>query len=304
MMLKRLSLSFLCLVPLSCILAVLSAQNVARSSERFRPQWTRSVSSIPKGNNTYEYRLVVDEGSSLSELKDGRLVHLGNYLKQTNRIDGNAERISRTASGDGDISTQTVHTFTFRTATSIEEFSCVLIDDYWETYRSFDGKLQYRYYCLYAVSTHPEVIFDDYSVSAFYGGKGLWRSALVPGWGQFYKGNYLNAGLIFGAAAGLAGGIVATETVRNNYLHRMDRTHDIDYKRLYARRADQFMTARNICMGALGALYVYNLIDAFVGPGAARIVVKAKPVRSKVSYSFLPASAVNMPLGMAVRVTF
>jgi hypothetical protein len=36
--------------------------------------------------------------------------------------------------------------------------------------------------------------------------------------------------------------------------------------------ADRMETGRNICIGAAGALYVYNLIDAIASPGAKRIV--------------------------------
>lgn len=42
----------------------------------------------------------------------------------------------------------------------------------------------------------------------------------------------------------------------------------------YNTKADNCENARNICIGAAAALYVYNLIDAIVAPGARRVIVK------------------------------
>ena len=42
----------------------------------------------------------------------------------------------------------------------------------------------------------------------------------------------------------------------------------------YNTKADNCENARNIYIGAAAALYVYNLIDAIVAPGAKRVIVK------------------------------
>lgn len=286
---------------------ILNAQKVIESSEKIKPQWIKSTISIPRGNDSYEYKLVENEGFSLGSLKESRLHHLGTFLQQTNKIDGVAERTSETVNVDSEINTHTIHKLSFKTATSIKEFACILVDDYWEAYRSYNGELVYRYYTLYAVSTPGEVAdFDEFSTTTFYGARGLWRSAIVPGWGQFHKGSYVKGGLILGGTAVLIGGIVATETVRTDYVRRIGETHNADYKRLYAKRADQFSMARNICIGALGALYVYNLIDAIAAPGARRVVVKEKKTSgsSWYSYNITPASPDGMSIGMAFNLTF
>ena len=51
-------------------------------------------------------------------------------------------------------------------------------------------------------------------------------------------------------------------------------THNADHIRIYQRRISNFSTARNVCIGAAAALYVWNLIDAIVAPGARRVVIK------------------------------
>ena len=42
----------------------------------------------------------------------------------------------------------------------------------------------------------------------------------------------------------------------------------------YKTLADNFALARNCCIGVATAIYVFNLIDALVAPGARRLVVK------------------------------
>ena len=41
----------------------------------------------------------------------------------------------------------------------------------------------------------------------------------------------------------------------------------------YNTKADNWENIRNVCIGAAAALYVYNLIDAIVSPGAKRTIV-------------------------------
>lgn len=171
-----------------------------------------------------------------------------------------------------------------------------------DVYVSEDGVY---FLCTVPDPNSTRVVYDDYELTTQYGIKGLWRSAVIPGWGQLYKGSSLKGGFILGGTAALAGGIIATETIRSDYVRRINETHDVEYKRLYAKRVDQFSTARNICIGAIGALYVYNIIDAIVAPGARRIVVKEKGfAKSDCEFSFYPASPDGLSIAMVFNVTF
>lgn len=300
---KKLFLILITMV-LGCVSS--AAQTIVNKSDKITPRWIKSVSSIERYNSTYEFKLIEDEGPSLSSMKKGRLTHLGSYLQQTNKIDGVIDQNIELINNDEGSIQNTTHKFSFKTHTSVEQFECELIDDYWEEVEIGDYTM-YRYYTLYAVSTPGEIAdFDEFSTTTFYGARGLWRSAIVPGWGQFHKGSYLKGGLILGGTAALIGGVVATETIKTDYARRIGETHDADYKRLYAKRVDQFSTARNICLGALGALYVYNLIDAIAAPGARRVVVKEKGSSGSryASYSFYPTSPDGMSVAMAFNLTF
>ena len=78
--------------------------------------------------------------------------------------------------------------------------------------------------CTVPDPNNPKVMYDDFELTTQYGAQGLWRSAIVPGWGQFHKGSYLKGGLILGGTAVLIGGIVAAE----DYQYGLCQTHRRD----------------------------------------------------------------------------
>ncbi|MDE6007635.1 MAG: hypothetical protein K2G90_00315 [Muribaculaceae bacterium] len=179
------------------------------------------------------------------------------------------------------------------------ELQGIKIDEYWECRN--DGK--YYLTTLYARSqTDGKPHFDNLDLTTKYGVHGLWRSAIVPGWGQFYKGSSLKGGLILGGSVALIGGIIYTETVRKDYMNKIKKTHNTDHIRTYKTRADNFAAGRNICIGGLAALYVYNIVDAVVAPGARRIVVK-KNVNGR-SYALIPSFTFDGSPAICAQVTF
>lgn len=285
----------------SVILFEQNAYSQQSAENGFKPQWMRK---LPKPlNSTYQFQTFhIDERSIYSAMKQLPDV-AAFYMEREYNISG-----------------VTVQTFELR-----DEYSNGRNDNYQlqkinDTVYTESGEVNVRlavideyladdgvyFLCTVPDPNSPKVIYDDFELTTQYGARGLWRSAIVPGWGQFHKGSYVKGGLILGGTAVLIGGIVATETVRTDYARRIGETHNADYKRLYAKRADQFSTARNICIGALGALYVYNLIDAIAAPGARRVVVKERKTSgsSWYSYHFTPASPDGMSIGMAFNLTF
>lgn len=106
-----------------------------------------------------------------------------------------------------------------------------------------------------------------------------------------------------GGCAALAVGVIFTESQRVDYMDKIGRTHDADFILDYLHKADNFETARNICIGTAAALYLYNLIDAIAAPGARRVVVKRRDSRSRM-YSVVPEIMRGGTVGLAASVTF
>ena len=174
------------------------------------------------------------------------------------------------------------------------------IAEYWERDRSGD----YYLTKLYAKSELGKTpLFDNVELTTHYGARGLWRSVIIPGWGQFYKGSNLKGGLFLGGTALLAGGVVFTENQRSDYRRKIKRTHDVGLINSYSTKADHFATARNLCIGAAAALYLYNLIDALVAPGARRIVVKKRKPLVK-DYAVAPSVSADGTPVMAASLIF
>lgn len=174
------------------------------------------------------------------------------------------------------------------------------IDEYWER----DNSGFYHLATLYARgSVNKTPIFDDVKITTNYGLKGMWRSAICPGWGQLYKGSTLKGAMIMGGTVACIGAIVFTDCMRSSYASKINKTHSANLKLSYDNTRSNYAAARNICIGALGALYVYNIVDAIVAPGAKRILTSPAGA-NKFSYQWTPAITDDAGVGVVAQFTF
>jgi len=108
--------------------------------------------------------------------------------------------------------------------------------------------------------------------------KAFLRSAVVPGWGQFYAGER-GRGILFGIATLATGATLAVTHIdylskKEDYddlLEEFEEERSIERKKLLEERLDLVReeaydaeTVRNIALGAAAAVYVYNLLDALI----------------------------------------
>jgi len=94
----------------------------------------------------------------------------------------------------------------------------------------------------------------------------LWRSAVLPGWGQLYYGSVPKAALFFGASAAV-GGIVAWNNARFLDADRRYQQYDSTdgRKTLALREREFYRDQRDVAALWLVAIYAFNLMDAYVG---------------------------------------
>lgn len=126
----------------------------------------------------------------------------------------------------------------------------------------------YRVYvlCQVAMSALVSAQWSDFRGCDRQGidGMAVLKSALLPGLGQFHKGqNGKGVGFLAGEAVSVAG-IVVAQSMRHSYLNKMNNTNNAAQKKLYAERANAFTTVRNISIGAAAAVYVWNVLDAII----------------------------------------
>lgn len=264
----------------------IEAEAKSPSSEKPRPQW---LHKLPKPSNpsfTYETTSATAESldiareKCLAELIIGSGLQNGIVAISTNNSSEKLSQVwqngklSEHVSYDSHTSTQTHYDAVKLHVKNIAEYWTINEEGYY-----FLTKL----YARSTMETTP--VFDDTELTTRYGARGLWRSAIIPGWGQFYKGAHLKGGLILGGCAVFAGGAVFMENQRADYVRKISRTHNNELINKYATKQDHFAAARNICIGTAVAIYIYNLIDAIAAPGARRIITSKK---RHIDYSLFP----------------
>jgi hypothetical protein len=163
------------------------------------------------------------------------------------------------------------------------------IAEYWEC--SGNQKTGYFLYQTRSkLNATPEkvVVTDKYPFSA---------RVFVPGMAQIYKGSVgKGAGFIAGEVA-LIGGVIVSECLRLDYKQKINMTHNSALKQQYANNANACNIARNVCIGGVAAVYIWNIIDGIVAKGKPYVSVEGRTL------SFMPFATTDGG-GIAMNFTF
>lgn len=264
-------LSFLLIMPVYCF-----GQNRAN---QLTPKW---MLSVPKANSTYvKYETVLlrnPKGQSIGVQALGELsrkinndwtIQSRNMFLQANETERDQTRIVRSDR----IQIDTIEVYA---EGKIITVNCVLADEWW-----VDKRGENHYYALYQVASNDYASFDRVYPTNDYGVGPLFMS-LIPGTGQFYKGDAMKGSLFLGGCVLGGTGILLLENQRRVCITQMSQTHDINLIKRYSADERNYMIARNVTIGITGALYIFNLIDAAIAPGARRV----KTFPGGINYSF------------------
>lgn len=255
------------------ISAILVMASVFSYGQGFKPQWMRNVPMPLTGNASYVFVSINADAYSLDmgRKKCLQMLSLDRGLLSTVTLTYKSEDhiYSVTQSRDDNFK-ENIDEKSFEVITmdgKPVQLQAHIVDEY------FDIKHN-SMTTLYQVALYPNSVFDNAIVTSKYDVSHVWPSFLVPGSGQMYKGDWLKGGLFMGGTVALAGGALFTHLQSNIYNRKVyEAGGKEEAMRIYANRARNFGTARNVCLGGLAALYVYNVIDAFVAPGAKRVEV-------------------------------
>lgn len=265
-------------------------------SENLKPKWL--TQELPESKSgTYMFVRAHGIGFSISEAKQQAFVDLSQRLESERGMTINtnieiSEVITQNSSASDSKYKQEITLDVSEKGRKIK-IICREIDDYWI---KSDGR--YHIDVLYTVTNNH--IFssydDDIKITNRYGGAGF--LSIIPGVGQMYKGSYKKGiGILTGEIIA-AGGIILCENTRASYIKKMK--EQPKYASEYNSRADSWETGRNICIGAAAALYVYNIIDAFVANGAKRVIINRK---NNTRFSFAPYSDIKSS-GICMKLNF
>lgn len=259
---------YLCLAALFCCQTTLYGRE---KSDNLKPSWV--TKSLPVSiSGTYIFVRSHGTASTLAGAKQHAFVDMANRLEHERGLTVNTRVLESELFKMNEHETST----DYRKEVTVEvvekgrklEIVCRTIDDYWE---KKDG--EYHVDVLYTVTDKKAYVGshnDDITLTTSYGAAGL--LSIIPGAGQIYKGSVAKGSIILAGEVAAAGAILLCENTRAAYIKKMyeQPKHASEYNSL----AEDWETGRNICIGAAAAIYVYNLVDAFVAKGARRVVVK------------------------------
>lgn len=241
-----------------------------------KPKW---VGNTPHERNlTYRFVEVVSLGSSIESARMSALhqLTLNEKIASAAKVgisSGTLTTIEDVYTEHGVTGKQTDKSY-INVTVNDEEYTlqAVLVDEY-VVNKSF-GKVQLHSLYMVAVCDNP--IFDRTYITTAYGVVPMFMS-VIPGAGQWYKGNKTKGLAFFAAEAVALGCLIYTENARSNYISMMYSHPYQAYQ--YKTLADNYGMARNCCVGVAAAVYLYNLIDALVAPGARRVEVNSRNLK-------------------------
>lgn len=244
------------------LLSLLSAQAQGRS-DRLKPQWLRQVPASASADTRFVVAQTYNgPGVSYADEMGGLVVGLPSDWRvstSTAVVQVSERTIGDRRSAGVMRQTGTIETKADGLPVSIR---CARVDSYEK------GNSRWA---LYQVAKGSDAVFADCVHTDRYGAAGGFLS-IIPGCGQFYKGDPLKGTLFLGGCAAGGLGIVFTEMQRQAYRSQIGQTLDVNVIRQLDAKCRNLGIARNVCIGATAAVYLWNIIDGAVAPGAKRIV--------------------------------
>ena len=255
-----------------------------------RPRW---ITDVPvASNNTFEYKVIVIHASNSSEARALVPREMTHYVETSHNVQITSVSKIDSENINGNVSDHT--SFNMMAVVEGDPVNIVvkIIDEYYEGNGS-----QTACYFLCAVGNPKasKINFDKVQITDKYGVRGLWRSAICPGWGQIYKGSKGKGIAILGAEVVALGGVVAFESMRSSYVTKAKTQPQFAQK--YYARATNCKNIRNGFIAGAAAVYVYNLIDAIAAPGSRWVKTQSS------GFAFYP-TVTNESVGLAFSYSF
>jgi hypothetical protein len=228
--------------------------------------WVDGVFPAKKG--AFEYRVARGEGATLSDARNdafnGLLADLGNKAGVTVNSQTLAEIKSSLNynAGAENYQENTSSVTTHRIDREGFKASFTKVSEYYEYTRG-----RYLLWELYEVSQGAAFAAVIPEYTTHYGGSALWRSMIIPGWGQFHKKKTAK-GIIFLTTEIVAvSGLAFCEIRRSDNWRKSAETTNVNVAKEYRNRADSWELRRNIFVGAAAGVYLWNVLDAALAKG-------------------------------------
>lgn len=281
---------------LGLIMVIIPFTSISAGSGK-KPQWAvkgESYLNNRYSNKPYYFDIIKTTGHDLREAKKNIMLELVEAIGRKNHIKGKEKSTIINDEGGEHETARIEYKGDINNDYKTNIFYTKLVDDYWEYNPSEDE--EYLYCALYAISLQDqEPAFDNFSSTTSYGVAPVLMS-IIPGVGQMYKGSTFKGICMLGGVAACSLGALFCENERSDYKNKIK--EQPQFAQTYNTKANNYETARNICIGAAAAIWLYNIIDAAVAKGARRIVV------SPNYGSYLSIHPVATPNSAGVSLTY
>ena len=276
------------------LMMLMAVMLISLTAQAQRPKW---VNNTPQElNNTYRFVEVISEGTSLTDARQDAKLKLAQdeQLQKAIRVNvesGLMSKYGETIVNGKEKDTYSDESYVKMTSEGETYRLQARVVDEWQAGRRGDKLMLHTLYMV-AVTDNPQ--FDRTYLSSNYGVAPVFMS-IIPGVGQIYKGSTVKGVCILGGVAACGIGALLCENQRKDYKNKM--MEQPEFAKEYSNKKKNWETARNICIGAAAAVYLYNLIDAAVAKGARKVNVK----RSNNRLSFYPTISLD---GAGVALTY
>lgn len=279
------------------LIVVLALVSVSAAAQD-KPRWAiKGVNDLNKErtNETYSFVKFETFNGDLAQLRNESTKPLVEYLAGTYGLsddDASVEVLSSPATLERSLPNDPEATkgitrdykVTFSGAKPAT-FYARLVDEYVSFDDNVDESYDYTLYQLFEVSNREDGLvpdFDDCDFTRSYNAQALVRS-IIPGLGQYYKGQTTKAYCIWGGEAVCAVAAIWCEHRRSQYAKDRDKAiadnpnnPDATYIHSYRSKSRSWRTFRNIAIYSAAGLYIYNLLDAAISKGPRQVIVRKK----------------------------
>ena len=250
------------------------------------PEWVRkgeAKMNKSRVSDNYEFKVFHTWSGDYNLLWEERFVPLMDYLGECYGTDRSKMQLDslatnpvtyrirfRDANGDAVVYAQRPAVYS-----AFEDFS--------------DSDYEFNYYQLYAVTgRNGEPVFDRFTEEPTSNLNATLMS-IVPGLGQFYKGDNDKGKIILGSEVLMAASAIVCQ-FQDSYNKNRLSEKDLEERPSWESKELGWRGFRNLSLIGMAAMYVYNLIDAAAAKGGSRVTVSGAP---SPQFSIEPSPSTN-----------
>lgn len=254
--------------------ANLFAQKIIEQSSSKKPSW---LIEPPSGKYFNYYSGVGSSSTTLSGAKEQAIANLlSEIIMEGEIVAGSEINTFHQQSSAGIISEVSREIQQTGKTTKIQGLQKE--EEYWQTMRTKNG-LVYQYWILMKV---PKPGFEgfDLTVEQGYGFTPVLKSLVVPGWGQFHKGEQKKGWRFLISETVFVSSFFISNYFSQNYSRKAENEQNYDNRKFYNDWANRSYTIGTVSGIIAGAIYAYNVFDAVTSKGAKKYALnETKPIQ-------------------------